>query len=297
MASTLALILSLACVTSAFPLQPRQSITSLTPSQIASFKPYTHYASTAYCSPASTLTWTCGANCEANPAFVPVASGGDGTDVQFWYVGFDPSLNTVIVAHQGTDPSSFVADLTDADFFLDSLDSTLFPGVSSDVEVHSGFAKEQAKTAPQILSAVQTALSAHKSSSVTLVGHSLGAALSLLDAVYLPLHLPAGTAFKAVLYGLPRVGNQPFATYIDAHLPSSLTHINNREDIVPILPGRFLGFHHPAGEVHITDGGVWESCFGEDNPSTLCIVGDVPNIFDGDEDDHDGPYDGVIMGC
>ena len=36
---------------------------------------------------------------------------------------------------------------------------------------------------------------------------------------------------------------------------------------------------------------------GQDNPDDRCIVGDVPNIFDGDESDHDGPYDGIEMGC
>ena len=36
---------------------------------------------------------------------------------------------------------------------------------------------------------------------------------------------------------------------------------------------------------------------GQDNTSTECTVGDVPNIFDGSTSDHDGPYDGVEMGC
>jgi hypothetical protein len=169
--------------------------------------------------------------------------------------------------------------------------------------------------------------------SVTMVGHSLGAAISLLDSVYLPLHLPSGTTFRTTVYGLPRVsinppsggahpltaadaqvGNQAFANYIDAH--TTLTHINNKEDPVPILPGRFLGFHHPSGEVHIQDSGAWDACpgtlrppsphpianyafcdAGQDNTSDLCIVGDVPNIFESNESDHDGPYDGVEMGC
>lgn len=64
-------------------LQARQSITALTTSQIETFKPFTHYASTAYCLPSQTLTWSCGANCQANPTFEPTASGGDGSDVQF----------------------------------------------------------------------------------------------------------------------------------------------------------------------------------------------------------------------
>lgn len=36
---------------------------------------------------------------------------------------------------------------------------------------------------------------------------------------------------------------------------------------------------------------------GQDNPSTECIVGDVPNIFEGDEANHDGPYNGIVMDC
>ncbi|GJE91306.1 lipase family protein [Phanerochaete sordida] len=291
----LALAAALPAALAAPRLEARQSISALGTTTIESFKPYTFYASTAYCQPSATLTWTCGANCQANPSFEPIASGGDGDATQFWYVGYDPSLKTVTIAHQGTDTSEFLADLTDVDISMTTLDSSLFPGVSSSVEAHEGFANEQAKTATQILSAVQTGISKFGATKVTTVGHSLGAALSLLDAVYLPLHIK-GVSFQTVLYGLPRVGNQAFADYVDAHV-SAFTRINNKEDPIPIVPGRFLGFHHPSGEVHITDANVWEACPGQDNTSTLCIVGDVPNIFDGDESDHDGPYDGVEMGC
>jgi len=273
-------------------LVARQSISS---SQISSFSPFTFYASTGYCRPSTIITWTCGANCDANPGFRPVASGGDGSDVQFWFVGFDPSLSTVIVSHQGTNPSQILPLITDADIITTTLDPTLFPGIDSSIEVHSGFATEQASTATTILGAVQDAMSAFGATNVTVVGHSLGAALALLDSVYLPLHLPAGTAFRTVSYGMPRVGNQEFANYVDAHL--SVTHINNMKDSIPILPGMSLGFHHPSGEVHIDDSGEWALCPGQDNPSTQCTVGDVPTIFNGNEANHDGPYDGITMGC
>ena len=94
-----------------------------------------------------------------------------------------------------------------------------------------------------------------------MVGHSLGGALALLDSVYLPLHL-SGTTFKTVTYGMPRVGSQAFADYVDGNV-ADLTHVNNEEDPVPILPGMFLGFHHPSGEVHIQDSGAWDACPGE----------------------------------
>ncbi|KAJ6605839.1 lipase [Mycena sp. CBHHK59/15] len=276
------------------PLAARQAITTLSTSQISTFKPYSFYASAGYCKSAATLAWNCGANCDANPGFHPVASGGDGDAVQFWYVGVDSTLGTVIVAHQGTDPSQILSDVTDADFFLESLDSTLFPGVSSSVQAHSGFANEQAKTATQVLAAVKTALSKFSVTKVTIVGHSLGGAIGLLDSVYLPLHL-SGVTFKAILYGLPRVGNQAFADL--ASVGNIVTHINNMEDFIPILPGRLLGFHHPTGEIHIQDSGAWDACPGQDNTSDLCTTGDVPTIFEGNSNNHNGTVSDLTIFC
>ncbi|KAM6497181.1 lipase class 3 family protein [Amanita muscaria] len=278
----------------AVPFERRQSINSLSTPQISAFTPLSHFAAAAYCQPDVTRLWTCGADCQANADFIPVAAGGDGASVQFWYVGFSPSLNSVIVAHQGTDTTKIQAIATDVNAFQESLDSNLFPGIDSSVEVHNGFANEQAKTATQVLSAAKSALSTHGATSVTVVGHSLGAAIALLDSVYLPLHLP-GVSFTTVTYGMPRVGNQAFANYVDSHL--KLTHVNNKKDPIPIVPGRFLGYHHPSGEVHITTTGPWESCPGQDNTNSLCTVGDVPNIFESTPSDHHGPYNGINMSC
>jgi len=144
----------------------------------------------------------------------------------------------------------------------------------------------------------------------------VGAALSLLDSVYLPLHLPIDTKFKTITYGLPRVspplqshsrhniikptalifqvGNQAFANYVDTH--ANLTHINNKEDPVPTLPPVFLGYVHPSGEIHIEDSEAWDECAGQDNPSALCSTGDV-SILNFNLNNHDGPYDGVTIGC
>ena len=78
------------------------------------------------------------------------------------YVGYDPSLDTIIVGHQGTDAKKMYGSvacfslaisqsagdfsltlripiLTDVNFIHINLDSSLFPGVSSNVKVHAGF--------------------------------------------------------------------------------------------------------------------------------------------------------------
>lgn len=275
----------------------KAQVTTLSDAEVAAFAPFTHYASTAYCDPSTTATWTCGANCDANPGFQPIASGGNGGTEQFWYVGYDATLDTVIVAHQGTDTSMLAAIATDALFVFSPLrDATLFPNVDLDILVHTGFKLAHARVAAEILSAVETALQQFSTTHVTVVGHSLGAALALLEMVYLPLHLPSTTTFDMYGYGMPRVGNKEFADYVDANV-KGVRRVNNKRDIVPVIPLRLMAFRHPSGEKHILDSGEWVACSGQENTAADCTLGYVPTIFNGDANDHTGPYAGITMGC
>lgn len=104
------------------PTPAAGGVAPLTAPEVSSFKPYTYFASAGYCDPKDIRTWSCGRNCDANPGFKPVAAGGDGVVTQFckprWnygeynanallahigFVGYDPSLDEIIVSHQGTD--------------------------------------------------------------------------------------------------------------------------------------------------------------------------------------------------
>lgn len=60
------------------------------------------------------------------------------------------------------------------------------------------------RAANDIFSAVATGVKPYGTNSVTTVGHSLGAAISLLDAISLPLRNPDLTVTHYG-YGLPRV--------------------------------------------------------------------------------------------
>jgi hypothetical protein len=78
-----------------------------------------------------------------------------------------------------------------------------------------------------------------------------------------------------------------------AQLLGSFTRINHAYDPIPTVPGEFMGFVHPAGEVHMIDDGYAVSCPGEDDGTdSQCQVQSVPNIFEGDILDHLGPYEG-----
>ncbi|KAI0045094.1 alpha/beta-hydrolase [Auriscalpium vulgare] len=272
------------------------TVSTLSASQLAAFAPFTQFARAAYCPISKIKTWQCGQACDALPGFQPTLTGGDGNAIQQFFVGFHPDSNSVVVAHEGTDPVKLKSDLTDVLVGKKALDPTLFPGVPDGIEVHDGFADEHAKTATQILGEVKNQLSQHAGASVTLAGHSLGGALSELEAVFMKLNLPSGTAIKAVTYGTPRVGNAAWAQFVDAQVPD-FTRVNNQHDLVPIVPGRFLGFEHPSGEVHILSPGNAVSCPGDDDATDgQCTVKSTPNILEGSIIDHLGPYEGIFMG-
>lgn len=207
--------------------------------------------------------------------------------------------------------------MTDLSIAQKNLDSTLFPGVSSSVLVHSGFADQHAKTASIILAEVKKLLSSSGASTVvsvstaahhaymfpishdvtaTQVGHSLGGALAELDAMFFTLNLPSSVHVKAVTYGTPRVGNSAWATFFDSKV-SDFVRIDNKKDPIPIMPGRFMGFAHPHGEIHIMSGTEAYSCSGDDDATdSKCTISQVPNVLVSNILDHLGPYDGIHIG-
>ncbi|KAG8733813.1 hypothetical protein FRC11_001975 [Ceratobasidium sp. 423] len=256
---------------------------------IAAYSYYTNFVAAAYCS--VTKEWECTA-CKLIPDFELYALGGDGSVVPYWYVGWWPTGSTVIVAHQGTDPLQIRSLITDAHFFPTALSTTLFPNASNEIKVHSGFKQAQAASALPILAAVKQVMGEKKVTTVTVVGHSLGGAIAVLDTLFLKLNLPPTVAVKGVTYGQPRVGNPAFANWFDQTI-RDFSRVTNKKDVIPILPGRFLGFRHTNGEKHIKSQGKWYACDGQDNKSPDCSVGEVSNIFKGKLIDHMGPYEDV----
>ncbi|KAG1885084.1 alpha beta-hydrolase [Suillus subluteus] len=264
------------------------TVTKMSSTQLDEMVPYAHFASAAYYSPIMINAWKCGEACEAVPGFNVSLTGGNDDSIQYYYVGYWPTKNTVVVTHE--------ADLTDANALTRRLDPTLFPGVDSNVEVHSGLADEHARTASIILKEVKSLISQYNAKSVTLIGHSLGAALAEIECVFMALNLPSSIAIKGVTFGTPRVGNPAWAALFDSLVPD-FQRINNKKDIVPIVPGRFMGFSHVQGEVHILSNGDAVQCPGDDDATDdQCTIKSVPNIFVGKTSDHLGPYQGVYMG-
>ncbi|KAG8951887.1 hypothetical protein FRC04_005579 [Tulasnella sp. 424] len=217
-------------------------VTAALASLVSSYTPYIQFARAAYCTKGANK-WNCGAACNAISDFQIYAGGGDGDATPVWFVGWSPSLNSIVVAHEGTDPTQFLSLINDIDFIPDRMDQAYFPGISSSVMVHGGFQDTFKRAASPILKAVKTVMAAKSSSKVTIVGHSLGGALALLDSIYLKIQIPSITT-KTITLGGPRVGNPAFANYLKSFDITRLTH---SQDPIPIVPGRLMGFAHPQG--------------------------------------------------
>lgn len=70
-----------------------------------------------------------------------------------------------------------------------------------------------------MLNAVKQGLAVYQTKKVTLIGHSLGAAISTIAAASMKLRLGSDYTFKVVGYGMPRVsfwssGNVMFPTLL-----------------------------------------------------------------------------------
>ncbi|KAF5379446.1 hypothetical protein D9615_006564 [Tricholomella constricta] len=249
------------------------------------------FSRVAYCSSAAVTSWECGAPCESMGGGIEVLqAGGDDGLIPMYFVAHDSATESIVVTHQGTDRKNILSILNDVQLQLVKLNSTRFPGADEDIRVHEGFQKTFERTADSVLGGVQAALASKGVNKVLVTGHSLGAAMALMDALMLKQNLDPSVEIKATLFGLPRAGNAAWADFVDATLGDTMTRVSNQNDPVPTLPPRFLGYQHPAREVHIravgADGEATDTvaCEGQENEN--CSLGN--SVFDINIADHSG---------
>ncbi|KAJ7926481.1 Alpha/Beta hydrolase protein [Mycena leptocephala] len=220
---------------------------------------------------------------------------GDDAATPDVYVAYSQSRNQIIVGHEGTDPSQILSVENDIHFSPTPLLTVLnVAGTPEGVEVHNGFQTAWVQTSTLVLGAVKQVQAQVPDASVLVTGHSLGAAISLLDAIFLKQQLPSNTSIQVVGFGRPRVGNPVFANWVDSMFGDKNTFVVSRDDPVPHVPLLAQGFQHASGEVWIKDNTTTLACDGQENPNCSDTIG-VLDAATGISD-HLGPYFGVTMG-
>jgi len=228
------------------------------------------FSRVAYCDSTRTQALSCGAPCDAIKGATVLKTGGDGAATPRFFISSDTQSQSIIVAHEGTDPTEFLSLLNDAKVAQVAMDSKRFPKAAQGSLIHDGFQDAQGRSSDDVISTVQSALKSTGFTRVLTTGHSLGAAIATLDALMLKMTLPSNIEVDSVVFGLPRVGNQQFADMVDSMFPT-FTHVTNQADPIPIVPPHILNFQQPSGEVHINSvnsgsGSVaMVSCPGQEN--------------------------------
>jgi len=123
----------------------------------------------------------------------------------------------------------------------------------SGCKVHEGFAKAWDEISEAALAAVQKAKDANPSYKIVFTGHSLGAAVSSLGAVYAR---EQGLAVDIINYGSPRLGNAALAQFITDQEGAEyrVTHL---DDPVPRLPPIIFNYAHTSPEYWLSDGNAF----------------------------------------
>ncbi|KAG9224262.1 hypothetical protein CCMSSC00406_0004761 [Pleurotus cornucopiae] len=211
------------------------------------------------------------------------------------FVAHDPIAESIVVAHQGTDPDNI------------SCSRVSIRLVSRRRMVHNGFQKTFERTADGVLSGVQKGLGANNVNKVIVTGHSLGAAIAVMDAMMLKEALGSSVEITTTVFGLPEVVMRNGLTLlIKLCVKIPLIYLTRRtdgvalHDPVPILPPRLIGYQHPQGEIHINavdgngDATDIVACPGQENEN----YSEGNNILlDHSVANHAGPYiDNISFG-
>lgn len=178
-------------------------------------------AGAAYCSTSSLESWSCGAKCIDGVTDARVCQGSSTKAFVAKWEG------QCLLSFEGT---SNVASLIDDLKILKV--ATQWP-ICGDCKVHDGFLKEWRSLQGCVLQNLN-ALGCGTGSSIRSTGHSLGAAINGLAVLDLD---GAGWKISETYdFGMPRTGDEKFASAFDAKFGDRSFRVTHHKDPVPQVP-------------------------------------------------------------
>lgn len=211
---------------------------------------------------------------------------GDGYVSQRALIYHSKSLG-LTVAFQGTNMQSLLSQLHDIELVGVPADWRYNKGLPQAARLFFGFQGAYLEIVDAVFAAVQRYMAQLEEERLTIVGHSLGAAMGLVAASDFHYRIPTGVT-NMYLFGLPRVGNPVFADWVDETFGHKLHWTVNGHDWVPHLAPREFGYQHPSNPVWIFPANTtkWMVYPGQENVHGFNSVD--PEWFS--FDDHQGIY-------
>jgi len=213
-------------------------------------------------------------------------STGDGNFRQRVLIYHSKSLG-IAVAFEGTNTSSLLSDANDVMFWHDLPNSRYSEYMPNGIRLMHGFQEAYIKLVDDVMPAIKKYKSQYNESRVTVIGHSLGAAIGLIASMDVQYRIDSGL-YKSYLFGLPRVGNHVFADLVDKTIGHKLHWFVSGRDWVPSVPPREFDYQHPSNYVWIypANSTNWKLYPGQENVHGFPTVSQEWGVFD----DHQGVY-------
>ncbi|RKP38608.1 Alpha/Beta hydrolase protein, partial [Dimargaris cristalligena] len=157
------------------------------------------------------------------------------------YVAINNDIKSVSMVFRGTDNiNQYLTDL--------QIKKKDWPDWAKGSAVHTGFLEAYEAVSDSLYKQVTNQLAKHPSHNLTISGHSLGAALASLAAVdFVHRNKTLASIMRVVTFGKPRVGNQDYVDHYNS-LDLDSIFVVNKDDIVPHLPPKILGYRQENGE-------------------------------------------------
>ncbi|KAJ9071591.1 hypothetical protein DSO57_1035467 [Entomophthora muscae] len=227
------------------------------------------YTAAAYCADFVIKAWSC-SFCRSLQNVELISVQDDFWNGQKGYVAVDHTLSAIVVVFRGSsDIQNWVSD-------FDMAKTSFDIGVPN-IKVHHGFLQYSNGITPKTIPVVQPLIAKYTNYTLIITGHSLGAAVASIASIQLQkaLNIPWFN-ITLVTFGQPRVGNLPFAQWMNSRNTTMLRVVNNR-DIVPHVPPYNDGYVHHNREILLTPG-LTQSCTSTSPEDPNCANSKVPYL-------------------
>jgi hypothetical protein len=199
----------------------------------------------------------------------------ESTDI-LGFAGYDPTQNRHIITFRGSESLTNWIENFDVEF----LNLTCQNGVQC--RVSDGFYRvAMGSILPQVLAYLHAALPAFPGSSISVSGHSLGAAIA--ECLAYVLNEQSFPVAELITFGKPRSGDSAWAASVREALPFQY-RVTHAKDPVPHLPPEaVLDYMHPTTEVWYpsdTNNAQYKVCsatVGEDPTCSDSVFPDTVN--------------------
>jgi len=199
----------------------------------------------------------------------------------------------LVISFQGTSPTDSKGWIEDFSFLKHYPDARIRSKLESGSLVETGFHAAYMGIADAVIGGIKEMTKKYNKHKITVVGHSLGAAIAEIAAVHIKT-VWDDMLDRAIVFGLPRVGNVHWANSVDKLMKGQFYYVFNGNDIVGHVPPRSFGYQHPSGQIWInpSSSSHWKFYPGQEN-----INGQLSQLPSADVvTTHIGSYFGTLIG-